>query len=496
MVAGIIEERHLFFSLEYEADMNENFDRVGGDDGAAIVAGGESVGGGDVRELMSCVLEGGGEVAAEVVAACGGDAATDCVVAVSRGEDGLCQQGVIGNAIVEESAAVEIGSEVEDSGEGVKPVTGGETGKGVARPRRARKEPGDLAAADVGAVAPVASVAGTEAVAPRVKGKGGARARRARKEPERVLADLAEGADAAVCDGGSSVQGSVAEAVPILAAAAADVAQEIVQGVVAASADEPVSLCEMGKSGKSKRPRKRSSRVAAAKSVAAPRKKGSQKGGDAATQSVAASSSEGGSDASKDAGKVDRLIRSIRKKSAELEKSRKKSVAAILDIAREMVQLRDSVDHGGWGDALENVSYQKRHANRYVAIGRGEWADESVVASRGYINKLPADVHKLASLAKLSVAQLDLLISRGDVLSWSREEIGRAVKQLKDPSGEKLSGDSQREGAVRAVRSVKDGFGRILRAFEKCDDPGRETVRAEILKQLEVLIAKVQQRAA
>jgi len=163
------------------------------------------------------------------------------------------------------------------------------------------------------------------------------------------------------------------------------------------------------------------------------------------------------------------------KKIADLEKS---SVVEIFELARNLVELRRRVSRGKWAKTLPALGICPRVVCRFLAIG------ESCLVTQGLLDaellcQLPADLHKLEWVAKLSLEELKPFLKLIHCKEDSRHAVIHAVQRM---IGYIPPAPKEQQASVKHLKKRwADYVSRMVKAIEGLDD---QDVDDQTLQQL------------
>jgi len=110
-----------------------------------------------------------------------------------------------------------------------------------------------------------------------------------------------------------------------------------------------------------------------------------------------------------------------------------KSIEGVLNVARHLVEAKEAVEHGRWGEVVENLPFGESAARRLMAIGADDW-----ILNQAHGPVLPNSWRTLYELTKLPDEDKDQMLADGiispdmqrkDVTLQARAISGRNIGQ-------------------------------------------------------------------
>jgi hypothetical protein len=100
-----------------------------------------------------------------------------------------------------------------------------------------------------------------------------------------------------------------------------------------------------------------------------------------------------------------------------------------IEIGEKLKELKQSIPHGKWEDALKSAGTNPRTAERLMQIAGSPLAAQIRTIGTVLAARLPDELQKLCMLARLSIEQLEAVIEQQDLCELTRAELAAEVKR-------------------------------------------------------------------
>lgn len=124
---------------------------------------------------------------------------------------------------------------------------------------------------------------------------------------------------------------------------------------------------------------------------------------------------------------VCKLVAEIRKLQQEEGVARSQVIRCRIRQGQHLVQLREQVSKGKWGEICKDLGLSERNAQRLMELGRSWLAADTRTTGTGMLDKLPLDLQKLTALCRLSEPKLKKFVVKHDLDEMSRGQVREAV---------------------------------------------------------------------
>ena len=139
---------------------------------------------------------------------------------------------------------------------------------------------------------------------------------------------------------------------------------------------------------------------------------------------------------------IEDLVAKIRKLQLQEADKRTGLIRSLIEIGEQLQALREQTEHGEWLKRLEELGYGERQAQRLMQFAGSALAGQIRPTVTDLGRRLPTDMQKLASLARLSLEQLEELLKDAnlDLDDMSRDDVSKQVREL--PTGDEEVAES------------------------------------------------------